>query len=79
MSRQSNIVVFTGENTVFLERDVQAWISLFISKHGDVNLSQLHRDTITEAHIQTELVTPGFFGGYRMLVLRHIPASGAEK
>lgn len=73
MERRKNIILFTGPNTVFLEKDLKAWRDIFVEKHGEINLMvsyPWHRDP---AQTLSECLTPGFFWGSRLIVLHGIP------
>ena len=58
MERKPNIILFTGSNTVFLERDLKAWKKIFIEKHGDINLLLTHPDTRDPSQTISECLTP---------------------
>lgn len=73
-----NIVFFTGPNAIFLRRDLDAWIDIFSKKYGEYNISRLHKDTLSQINIRSELLTPVFLGEKRLIVLEDVPFSASK-
>jgi DNA polymerase III delta subunit len=75
--KRTNIVFFTGNNTVFLKRELDRWIESFRTKYGEHNISRI-RGNVT--NIEQELLSPPFFGEKRLVILEDVPsASYPEK
>ena len=71
--KKQNIIFFTWENQVFLDKDLQKWIGVFIQKHWDFNVSKFNNDNISNVNIESELMTPPFLWWYRLVVLEDFP------
>lgn len=65
---KSNVTLFTGENTLFIERERDKWLELFTDKHGAHNISRLYPSSAKEL-IQSELTTLPFLSDKRLVVL----------
>ncbi len=63
-----NILLFTWENTIFIEREVQKWLELFSTKHGEHNISRLS-PAAQLSTIQWELTALPFFAEKRLVIL----------
>ena len=63
-----NIIVFTGENRVYLMRDLDAWKARFASKYGSDNITIITRDDLHRADISAELSQVGLFSSTRLIV-----------
>ncbi|MCK9272411.1 DNA polymerase III subunit delta [Candidatus Gracilibacteria bacterium] len=77
--KKTNIIFFTGENLVFLNKDLDKWISLFNEKHGDFNISRFSLDNISKINIGAELTTMPFLGSHRLIILEGFPSKAQEK
>jgi len=65
---KSNVTLFTGENTLFVERERDKWLDLFAEKYGAHNISRLYPSSAREL-IQSELTTLPFLAEKRLVVL----------
>lgn len=72
---QPNIVFFTGQNHIFLRRDVSAWTEVFAKKYGEHNISRIDKDSIGKVSIASELLTPVFLGEKRLIIIEGVPLS----
>ncbi|EKD65883.1 MAG: hypothetical protein ACD_49C00077G0011 [uncultured bacterium (gcode 4)] len=77
--KKSNLIFFTWENLVFLNRDLLKWISLFTEKHWDFNISRFSSDNISKINISAELTTMPFLGSHRLIILEWFPSKATEK
>jgi len=77
--KKSNLIFFTWENLVFLNRDLLKWISLFTEKHWDFNISRFSLDNISKINIGSELTTMPFLGSHRLIILEWFPSKATEK
>lgn len=65
---KSNVTLFTGENTLFIERERDKWLDLFTEKYGAHNISRLYPSSAKEL-IQSELTTLPFLAEKRLVLL----------
>lgn len=77
--KKSNIIFFTWENQVFLNKDLDKWISLFAEKHWNFNISRFSLDNISKVNISAELITMPFLGSHRLIILEGFPSKATEK
>ncbi|MDD2487549.1 MAG: DNA polymerase III subunit delta [Candidatus Gracilibacteria bacterium] len=77
--KKSNIIFFTGENQVFLQKELDRWVSVFIEKHGDFNVSKINNENISAEILETELLTMSFLGGFKLIMIEDFPSKINEK
>ena len=64
---KTNVTLFTGENTLFIERERDKWLNLFTEKYGAHNISRLYPSSTKEL-IQSELTTFPFLAEKRLVM-----------
>lgn len=77
--KKTNIIFFTWENLVFLNKDLDKWISIFTEKHWNFNISRFSLDNISKVNIWSELTTMPFLGSHRLIILEGFPSKASEK
>gem|GEM_PF-996143 len=67
MDTKKNILLFRGQNKEALRTTLRSWKEKFIEKHGEMNLLEIHNDTMFE-NILSDCLSPGFMGSTRMII-----------
>jgi DNA polymerase III subunit delta len=78
--QKSNLYLFTGENLIELNRKLCHWKSEFKKKHQDINLEQysgISQDDLKT--IITALESAPFLSDKRMIIIKGVPQSAADK
>ncbi|EKE27660.1 MAG: DNA polymerase III, delta subunit [uncultured bacterium (gcode 4)] len=77
--KKSNIFLFTWENTIFLKKDLDKWVSRFSEKYSEFNISRINKDALEKINIEQELTSPPFFSEHRLIILDNIPSPTAKR
>jgi len=67
MAPKKNILLFRGQNKEVLLSTLRSWKEKFITKHGEMNLLEIHNNTMFE-NILSDCLSPGFMGSTRMII-----------
>ena len=76
---KNNIFFFTWENTIFLKKDLDRWVSRFTEKYSEFNISRIDKDIIEKINIEQELTTPPFLSEHRLIILNNIPSPASKR
>lgn len=69
---RQNIILFYGENRVFLNKELDKLVSRFVEKHGDFNLVRITKEDLPNFSIKQELLTLPFLATHKMVILDNI-------
>lgn len=75
---KKNIILFTGPNALFLEKELGQWKDIFIQKHGEINLISSRSDDRDSKMTMNECLTPGFMWSARMIIVHDFPRSTSK-
>lgn len=77
--KKNNIIFFTWDNKVFLKKELNRWIELFIEKYWENNVSRISKAQINSIHIEQELTSLPFLSEKRLIILHEIPFAWDNK
>lgn len=77
--KKSNIIFFTWENEVFLKRELDKWIALFIEKYWEFNISRFNKENISGINIWSELMALPFLAEFKLIIFNEFPSKAENK
>jgi DNA polymerase III delta subunit len=68
-SRKKNIILFTGPNRIFRERELSAWVRAFERKYGADQIVRLDVAGVSADALRSELASSGLFATTKLVIL----------
>lgn len=67
------MLLFTGDSSAALRKNLSAWTDAFVAKHGDMNVAKIRIGETPASMVATELRSMPFFAECRLVVFEGIP------
>lgn len=73
MEKRKNVLLFTGDSSAALRKNLSAWTDAFIAKHGDMNVATIRVGETQPSMVATELLSTPFFAECRLVIFEGVP------
>ncbi len=77
--KKSNIIFFTWDNEIFLKKEFNRWVDIFISKYWEFNISRFNKESILSSNIEQELTSMPFLWQFRLIIFEDLPLTQDNK
>lgn len=72
-SPKNNVILFTGDSSAALRKNLSAWTSAFVEKYGDMNVATVRVGETPASSVATELLSTPFFAEKRLVIFENVP------
>ena len=73
MEKLNNVILFTGDSSAALRKNLSAWTASFVEKYGDMNVATVRVGETPASSVATELLSAPFFAEKRLVIFEGIP------
>lgn len=73
MEKRRNLILFTGDSSAALRKNLSAWTASFVEKYGDSNVATIRIGETDPAFVASELLSMPFFADKRLVVFEGVP------
>lgn len=73
MEKRKNLILFTGNSSASLRKNLSTWIEAFVSKYGDSNVARIRAGETDPSQVASELLSMPFFSEKRLAVFEGVP------
>ncbi|MDQ1343766.1 MAG: polymerase subunit delta, partial [Patescibacteria group bacterium] len=73
MEIRKNLILFTGDSSAVLRKNLSSWMGSFAEKYGDSNVATVRIGETDPASVVSELLSMPFFAEKRLVVFEGIP------
>lgn len=77
MTARKNLILFTGDSSATLRKNLSAWMDSFAEKYGETNVAKLRAQETEPPSAISELLSMPFFSEKRLVVFEGIPRGKA--
>lgn len=72
-SPKNNVILFTGDSSAALRKNLSAWTDAFVGKYGDMNVATVRVGETQPSSVATELLSTPFFAEKRLVIFENVP------